>query len=100
VIDFCPGCRGCNRPSPGVAPVLVFNPGRTESARVVARARTLDLDDLGAEIGEVLPAQGPARTRERSRTRMCESGPAMSFRRWRRGILSESPVRGDAERYI
>src|SRR5260370_38597271 len=25
------------------------------------------------------PAQGPASTRERSRTRMCESGPAMSF---------------------
>src|SRR5439155_1293987 len=41
-----------------VAPVPVLHPGRTESARVVARARTLDLDHVGAEIGEVLPRPG------------------------------------------
>src|SRR5713101_1604322 len=75
----------------GVAPVLVLHPGRTEGARVVARARTLDLDDFGAEIGEVLPRPGTgehareiedADVRERSRHEF--SG------RWRRGILSES----------
>src|SRR5882757_4069382 len=76
-----------------VAPVLVLHPGRTESARVVARAGTLDLDDFGAEIGEVLPRPGTgehARKIEdayvRKRSRHEFSG------RWRRGILSESVV--------
>src|SRR6267378_3760565 len=75
----------------GVAPVLVLDPGRTESARVVARARTLDLDHFGAEIGEVLPRPGAgeharkiedADVRKRSRHEFSV--------RWRRGILSES----------
>src|SRR5207247_7294882 len=75
----------------GVAPVLVLHPGRAEGARVVARARALDLDHFGAEIGEVLPRPRAgeharkiedADVRERSRHEF--SG------RWRRGILSES----------
>src|SRR5439155_26016846 len=85
--------RGVIRRVLGVAPVPVLHPGRTESARVVARARTLDLDDLGAEIGEVLPRPGAgeharkiedADVRKRSRHEFSV--------RWRRGILSESPV--------
>ena len=43
-------------------------------ARVVARARLLDLDHLGAEVGEQLRAHGPASTRLRSSTRMPASG--------------------------
>src|SRR2546422_11492900 len=50
--------RGVIRRVLGVAPVPVLHPGRTESARVVARARTLDLDHFGAEIGEVLSRPG------------------------------------------
>src|SRR5216684_1155570 len=74
-----------------VAPVLVLHPGRTESARVVARARTLDLDHFGAEIGEVLPRPGAgehARKIEHADVRK-RSRHEFSVR-WRRGILSES----------
>ena len=61
-----------------VPAVRVLQPRRAEGARVVAGLRALDLDHLGAEIGEVLPAHGAASTRERSSTRMPASGPAMS----------------------
>jgi len=39
-------------------------------ARFVPLADGLHLDDVGAEIAEILGAQGPARTFDRSRTRM------------------------------
>src|SRR5437867_988318 len=45
------------------------------------------------------PAQGPASTRERSRTRMCESGPAMGFRPLETRYFIRKPRAGDAERY-
>jgi hypothetical protein len=45
VTDFFPG------------PVL--QPRRTKGPRIVTRARALDLDHLGAEIGQVLPAPRP-----------------------------------------
>ena len=41
----------------GIAAILVLHEGRSIAARVVADARLLDLDDLGAEIGEIL--RGP-----------------------------------------
>ena len=59
-----------------VAAVGVLQPRRAEGARVVARLRALDLEDLGAEVGEDLPGPGPgeharkvedADVRERSR---------------------------------
>ena len=48
---------------------------RSPAARVIARAWPLDLDHVGAEIGQHLPTHGPAMTRLRSRTLICESGP-------------------------
>jgi hypothetical protein len=37
-----------------VLAVLAFDKGRTPAAGVVARALALDLDDVGAEVGEDL----------------------------------------------
>ena len=39
--------------------VGAFNERRTPSARIVAGAFTLDLDDVGAEIGQHLSGPGP-----------------------------------------
>src|SRR5437867_4464755 len=45
------------------------------------------------------PAQGPASTRERSRTRMCESGPAMGFRPLETRYFIRKRRAGPPERY-
>jgi hypothetical protein len=42
-----------------MAPVRRLDEGRPPAPRVVARALALDLDDVGAEIGENLPGPGP-----------------------------------------
>src|SRR3979411_3460600 len=85
---LAPVGRGVIGRVPGVAPVLVLHPGRTESARVVARARPLDLDHFGAEIGEVLPRPGAgeharkiedADVRKRSRHEFSAVGDAVFY---------------------
>ena len=56
--------------------VGAFHKGRTPAARIVAGAFALDLDDVGAQIGQHLPRPGPgqdagkfkdAQTRQRLR---------------------------------
>ena len=41
-----------------MAAVSRFDEGRTPAARIVAGAFALDLDDVGAEVGEHLPGPG------------------------------------------
>src|SRR5690606_7768274 len=43
----------------GVVAMRVAGPGRAPGARVVAAAGALDLDDFGAQVGQVLGAPGP-----------------------------------------
>ena len=45
----------------------------------VVAARALDLDHLGAQVGEQHGGVGPARTREKSATMMPASGPMGSL---------------------
>ena len=59
VIDFLPRLAEVKYAESFVSrPSRVLHPGRAEGARIVARLRPLDLDDLGAEVGEVLPGPG------------------------------------------
>ena len=50
--------EGASKRFGGVVAVAVLQEGRAPAARVVAGALALDLDDVGAEVGERLPGPG------------------------------------------
>ena len=56
--SFIARCTTGSRRLAGVAALRVLEERRTPAARVVALPRPLDLDHLGAEVGEVLRGPG------------------------------------------
>src|SRR5258707_2710271 len=80
-------------------PALSFTQGGPKARESSPEPGRSTLITSAPRSARFCPAQGPASTRERSRTRMCESGPAMSFRSLETRYFIRKPRAGDAERY-
>src|SRR5882672_2818022 len=80
VIDFLPRLAEVNYAESLLSrPSLSFTQGGPKARESSPAPGRSTLMTSAPRSARFCPAQGPASTRERSRTRMCESGPAMSF---------------------
>src|SRR5258706_582930 len=80
VIDFLPRLADVKYAESLLSrPSLSFTQGGPKARESSPEPGRSTLMTSAPRSARFCPAQGPASTRERSRTRMCESGPAMSF---------------------
>src|SRR5258706_8896489 len=100
VIDFLPRLADVKYAESLLSrPSLSFTQGGPKARESSPEPGRSTLITSAPRSARFCPAQGPASTRERSRTRMCESGPAMSFRPLETRYFIRKPRAGDAERY-
>src|SRR6267378_793125 len=100
VIDFLPRLADVKYAESLLSrPSLSFTQGGPKARESSPEPGRSTLITSAPRSARFCPAQGPASTRERSRTRMCESGPVMSFRPLETRYFIRKPRAGDAERY-
>src|SRR6267378_8179208 len=100
VIDFLPRLADVKYAESLLSrPSLSFTQGGPKARESSPEPGRSTLITSAPRSARFCPAQGPASTRERSRTRMCESGPAMSFQFVGDRYFIRKPRAGDAERY-
>src|SRR5260221_2752249 len=80
VIDFLPRLADVKYAESLLSrPALPFTQGGPKARESSPEPGRSTLITSAPRSARFCPAQGPASTRERSRTGMCESGPAMGF---------------------